>query len=247
MRFWPVRVSLLGRFTAMGLLVVAALGLALGLLLKRQIEHRALEQAVGTARVIAQVGVQSHLWQGDLRYPVSLERLNALDAALQTRFFADNGVARVKLYNRDRRLVYSSERTDLGDHGYDHVARALRGEVLRELTTGEQHDGTGEQLLGGLRAAAPGSRRAPGGRARGLHVLRRRRRRHPPRRARALRHARRRARRPLRRPVPDRRRRLRTAAAPGPARRPHRPPQPHAAAPPRRPGAARGRRGARSC
>ena len=164
----------------MGLLVVAALGLALGLLLKRQIERRALEQAVGTARVIAQVGVQSHLWQGDLRYPVSLERLNALDAAL-----AD------PLLRRQRRRRSSSstatggslldERADLGDHGYDHVARALRGEVLRELTTGEQHDGTGEQLLEvyvPLRLAPGG---AAGGRARGLHVLRRRRRRHPPR------------------------------------------------------------------
>jgi diguanylate cyclase (GGDEF)-like protein len=147
MRSWSARVSLLGRFTAMGLLVVTALGLALGLLLKRQIENRALEQAVGAARVIAQVGVQSHLGQEDLRYPVPLRRLNQLDAQLQSRFFADNGVAKVKLFNREARLVYSSQRTDIGDRGSDDVRRALRGDVRRKLVSGHSHDGSGERLL----------------------------------------------------------------------------------------------------
>ena len=43
----------------MGLVVVAALGLAIGLVLKHQIEQRALAHAVQHARVIAEVGVQS--------------------------------------------------------------------------------------------------------------------------------------------------------------------------------------------
>ncbi len=38
MRSWPARISLLGRFTAMGVIVVAALGVAIGLVLKQQIE-----------------------------------------------------------------------------------------------------------------------------------------------------------------------------------------------------------------
>ena len=50
--------SLLGRFSAMGVVVVAALGLAIGEVLKHQIEHRAKERAVNNAQVIAQVGLQ---------------------------------------------------------------------------------------------------------------------------------------------------------------------------------------------
>ncbi|HEX6391317.1 MAG TPA: hypothetical protein VFZ89_17775, partial [Solirubrobacteraceae bacterium] len=78
MRSWSSRVSLLGRFTVMGLLVMTALGvglgLAIGLVLKHQIEQRALAHAVQNARVMAEVGVQSRLQAGDLRYPITLER-----------------------------------------------------------------------------------------------------------------------------------------------------------------------------
>src|SRR5215216_4328262 len=101
MRSWLARVSLLGRFTAMGLVVVAALGLAL----KRQIERRGMERAVDHAEVMSQIGVQHHLRGGDLRYPISLERVDDLDDRVGTRFFADSRIVRVKLFNRDGRLV----------------------------------------------------------------------------------------------------------------------------------------------
>ena len=45
--------SLLGRFSVMGVVVVAALGLVIGEVLKHQIEHRAKERAVDNAQVIA--------------------------------------------------------------------------------------------------------------------------------------------------------------------------------------------------
>ena len=54
MRSWMARVSLLGRFTVMGLVVVAALGLAIGLTLRHHNAERAHEHAVSNARVIAQ-------------------------------------------------------------------------------------------------------------------------------------------------------------------------------------------------
>jgi hypothetical protein len=111
MKSWFARVSLLGRFTAMGLVVVAALGLAISAVLKHQIEQRGLDRAVENARLMTQLGVQSHLRPGDLRYPVSLERLDELDHQLGTRFFADSGILTVKLFNRDGRIVYSNDRT----------------------------------------------------------------------------------------------------------------------------------------
>ncbi|MGH2948910.1 MAG: putative bifunctional diguanylate cyclase/phosphodiesterase [Solirubrobacteraceae bacterium] len=143
------RLSLLGRFCAMGLVVVAALGLAIGLVLKRQIEDRALERAVQHAEVLAQVGVQSHLKRDDLSWPISLRRLSQLDRLLQTGFLADSGLSRLKLFNRDGRLVYSDDRTLLGDDasGNEHLRTALAGGVVRELEHGTDHAGSGERVL----------------------------------------------------------------------------------------------------
>src|SRR5919108_715964 len=110
MRSWSARVSLLGRFTAMGVVVVAMLGLAIGLVLKKQIEQRALERTVQNAHLIAALGVEPVLQDGDLHYPISLARLHELDQQVGKRSFRDTGVLRVKLFNHNLRLVYSDER-----------------------------------------------------------------------------------------------------------------------------------------
>jgi diguanylate cyclase (GGDEF)-like protein len=143
------RVSLLGRFTVMGFVVVAALGLAIGFVLKRQIEQRALNRAVDHAEVMAQLSVQPHLVHGDLRYPISLERLTELDHRVGERFFDEIGIRTVKLFNGEGRLVYSSDRTKIGGHAFEggNVYTALKGEVVRNLEHGTADDGAGERVL----------------------------------------------------------------------------------------------------
>jgi diguanylate cyclase (GGDEF)-like protein len=149
MRTWSARVSLLGRFTALGVLVLAVLGLAIGLVLKHQIEQRALERAVQHAEVMAQLSVQPHLVEGDLRYPTSLERLEELDRRVGKRFFNDIGIRKVKLFNRDGRLVYSNDRTIIGGHAFKggNVYTALKGEVVRNLENGTGDDGRGGERV----------------------------------------------------------------------------------------------------
>jgi diguanylate cyclase (GGDEF)-like protein len=149
MRTWSAHVSLLGRFTVMGLVVVAALGFAIGLVLKDQIERRALDRAVQHAEVMAQLSVQPDLVEGDMRYPISLERLAELDRRVGKRFFEDIGIRTVKLFNRDGRLVYSNDRTIVGEHAFEggNVYTALKGEVVRSLENGTEHDGVGERVL----------------------------------------------------------------------------------------------------
>ena len=133
----------------MGLVVVAALGLAIGLVLKSQIERRALERAVRHADVMARLSVQPHLVQGDLRYPSSLERMAELDRRVGKRFFEDIGIKRVKLFNREGRIVYSDDRTIVGGHAFKggNVYTALKGEVVRSLESGTDDDGDGARLL----------------------------------------------------------------------------------------------------
>jgi diguanylate cyclase (GGDEF)-like protein len=149
MRSWSARVSLLGRFTAMSVVVLVALGLAIGLVLKHQIEQRALNRAVQHAEVMAQLSVQPSLVEGDLHYPISLERLAELDRHVGKRYFEDIGILTVKLFNRDGRLVYSDDRTIVGDHAFEggNVYTALKGEVIRNLEYGTEHDGDGVRVL----------------------------------------------------------------------------------------------------
>ena len=133
----------------MGLLVVTALGIGLGLMLKRQLEHRALERAVQQAQMLTQLGFQPHLAGGDLRYPVSLERLEQLDRRVGKRFFAESGIRTVKLFNGDGRLVYSNDRTIIGGHAFPggNVYTALAGTVVRNLEKGTEDDGNGARVL----------------------------------------------------------------------------------------------------
>ncbi len=133
----------------MGLLVMAALGIGLGLVLKRQLEQRALERAAQQAQMLTQVGFQPHLRGGDLRYPNALDRLEQLDQLVGKRFFAEAGILEVKLFNPEGRLVYSNARTNIGEYAEhrDGLDAALRGDTVRELEHGTDDDGAGKRVL----------------------------------------------------------------------------------------------------
>jgi hypothetical protein len=149
MRSWSARFSLLWRFTVMGVVVVAALGLAIGFVLEDRIEDRALDRTIQDAQVIAQLGVQPSLTRADLRYPISLNRMNELDVEVGKRYFPNTGVLRIKLFNRHHRLVYSDDRTITGRyavHGAN-VGHALAGAEISKFETGVRHDGTGPRTL----------------------------------------------------------------------------------------------------
>jgi diguanylate cyclase (GGDEF)-like protein len=149
MRTWSARISLLGRFFAIGLVVVTALGLAMGLLLKHRIEQRALDRAVKHAEVMTRLSVQPRLERADLRFPNSLERLNELDRVLGARYFEDAGILTVKLFARNGRLVYSNDRSQIGGWAFKggNVYTALEGQVVRNLENGTRDDGSGTKVL----------------------------------------------------------------------------------------------------
>ena len=133
----------------MGLLVMAALGVGLGLVLKRQLEQRALERAVQQAQMLTQIGFQPHLRGGDLRYPSTLERLEQFDQEIGKRYFVEAGILAVKLFNPEGRLVYSDDRTKIGEYADDRAVldTVLRGDIVRELEHGTDDDGAGERVL----------------------------------------------------------------------------------------------------
>ncbi|MEA2282132.1 MAG: hypothetical protein QOK21_2739, partial [Solirubrobacteraceae bacterium] len=142
------RLSLLGRFSLMSLTVIAVLGLAIGLTLKHQIEHRALARASQLAEVVAELGVLPRLAHDDLDGALPARRIHALDVALR-RFAAERGVARMKVFNGDGRIVYADDHSLIGDSEVAEggVDQALRGGRSAQLQHGTADDGKGFRTL----------------------------------------------------------------------------------------------------
>jgi diguanylate cyclase (GGDEF)-like protein len=129
-----MRLSLLGRFTVMGLLVVAALGLVIGAALKRQIERRALERARDLATVMAQAGGTARLQPGDLGAVLAGSRVSGLTATVDA--LRGEGVQRLRIYNRHGLIAYSDAPGEAGegDAPSPRLRKALGGAVVCNLT-----------------------------------------------------------------------------------------------------------------
>jgi len=141
--------SLLGRFSLLSALVVAAIGVALSAILAHVLEQRALDDAERTAQAIALTAVQEHVTLLDLEGTLTFRRLGQLDEQLHGDDLRALGVKRIEVFNREARLVYSEDRDTIGTSAadVDRVMAALRGEVGSMTVRGLDHDGTGARLL----------------------------------------------------------------------------------------------------
>jgi diguanylate cyclase (GGDEF)-like protein len=131
--------SLLGRFSLLSLLVVLALGVVLSAFLARLLEQRAVDNAQASARAIALTAAQQHLTRLDLGGELTPRRLDELDEHLHNSRMASLGVQRVKVFGPTGELVYSDDRTMLGErvHNSSLVFAALRGEIRSKLIRDE--------------------------------------------------------------------------------------------------------------
>jgi diguanylate cyclase (GGDEF)-like protein len=157
------RLSLLGRFGLMSIAVIVALGLAMGLTLKRQIEHRALGRASQLAQAVGDLGVAPHLQADDFGGPLPPARIHALDAVLRD-FVREHGVSRLKVFDRTGHIVYADDHSVIGVGNADAgaIAAALTGKTSTALERGTEDSDRGARTLevytplhlgGGVRAA----------------------------------------------------------------------------------------------
>ena len=133
------RLGLLGKFALASLLPVVALGLVLAHYLKGQIEERALTNARQAAVLSSRLGIQPLLSASDLRDGLTPEKLRSLDKTLRTDLIGTD-VARVKIWSRDGRVIYSDDRELVNLHfaPSDELADALDGEVASEVSNLEK-------------------------------------------------------------------------------------------------------------
>jgi diguanylate cyclase (GGDEF)-like protein len=143
--------GLLERFALAGALPIVLLGVVVGQYLSRQIQHRALAEAEQSASLIARVAFQPHLTERDLERGLTASQVVALKKALHTKGGAD-GVARIKIWDRTGRVVYSDNRWLIGHRFlmFDELRDALSGVTRSGVSTLRRADNRGERNFGRL-------------------------------------------------------------------------------------------------
>jgi diguanylate cyclase (GGDEF)-like protein len=142
-------ISLLGRVSLISLVLFVALGLTLGKLLGDLIERRAHENAVATAKAIADLGIRHYFSEGELDRPLSAERIRLLDEHLLADDLQRAGIERVKIFNAQPRILYSDDHAKIGEDasGAPNVRRALRGQTVSHVSAGVDDSGRGHQTF----------------------------------------------------------------------------------------------------
>ncbi len=107
------RMSLTRQVALLSLLPIAALGYILASVLQRQITERTLADASQSGRLIAQVAIQPRLSGRAMRAGLSATSIAALDAQLNAPEVRRE-LARIKIWNGDHRVVYSSDHSLIG-------------------------------------------------------------------------------------------------------------------------------------
>jgi diguanylate cyclase (GGDEF)-like protein len=132
------------------LVLIAALGIALGLVLQSRIERRALLDAERLAEVVTRVGVYPHLATGELQGgQLSADRITELNVALRGSVIEDAKMAHVKLYARDGQVVWSDDPSFIGEDDWTRAdfRRALGGTTVSQVEGGDDgHDHHGDLL-----------------------------------------------------------------------------------------------------
>jgi diguanylate cyclase (GGDEF)-like protein len=147
----PFRLGLLGKFALASAIPLLAMGLVLGTYLAHRVRDRTLAQAKTSAELIARVGFQSQITAKELQDGVlTPQRRAALDAALQSKQ-QDDGLARIKIWNRNGIVVYSDKQDQIGNH-YQQFAElhtALSGQTVAEVASLSSADVISGQSAGG--------------------------------------------------------------------------------------------------
>jgi diguanylate cyclase (GGDEF)-like protein len=143
------RPSLLTQFSVLSLLVVVALGIGVGSMLHGRIERRALLEATKLAETMTSLGLQPILLPGDLDAGKGEAHLDSLDEQLKLRDFDTLGIRRLKVFNADGVIVYSDERSIVGEQHADAPAiqAALEGRIDRHVKRTNFSDGGGPRSL----------------------------------------------------------------------------------------------------
>ncbi len=128
----------MSRYAFTSLVVIVAIGFALAVLIQQTVRSRAIEDASDAGALAANIAVSSVLTPADLQrdfVPLSEERFVELDETL-TPSLQENGVVRLKVWNRQHWLIYSDNPALRGRWfaGTPNLEATFAGESVTEFT-----------------------------------------------------------------------------------------------------------------
>ena len=115
---------------------IVVLGLVLANYLGSQIHDRTLRSSVQAADLTVRLGIEPHLTRDALVHGLPAGQADALDDAVHGLAPGDLHVARIQIWNRDRKIVYSTDSALMG-HGADGEPSSELGEALEGKTASE--------------------------------------------------------------------------------------------------------------
>lgn len=128
---FPRRLTLTQQVALISLAPIVALGFILARVLQQQIITRTLTDAGESAQLIARLGIQPRLTPSDLHKGLSARGIQELDEQLRARS-VQHDLARIKIWNNQRKIVYSDDHTLTGQSpntsGDDDLHDALEGQ-----------------------------------------------------------------------------------------------------------------------
>lgn len=135
----------------MSLIPIVLLGLVLAHTVRNQVRARSLANARETAELISKSAIQGRVSPKDVRHGLSDHRVRALDKEIRDSRIGTR-VARIKLWNRSERVVYSDDRR-LVNHKFplsDELESALAGHIASEVSNATKAENTAERGHGQL-------------------------------------------------------------------------------------------------
>jgi diguanylate cyclase (GGDEF)-like protein len=129
--------GLLGKFAIASAVPIVLLGLVLGQYLSQQIRERSVDSTVSAVELAMRLGITPHLNQRYLRTNLPPRQVKALDHAVKDRTAGGGDIARIQIWNRKLRVVYSDDKSLVGKGPVGppsaELVAALHGHVAREL------------------------------------------------------------------------------------------------------------------
>ena len=145
------RLGLLARFSLMSLIPIVLLGFVLAHTLRDQVRARSLANARETAELVSKSAIQPRVSPRDVTHGLSRQRVRTLDKEVRDSRIGTR-VARIKLWNRADRIVYSDDRS-IVNHRFppsEELVSALGGHVASEVSDANKAENTGEHGYGQL-------------------------------------------------------------------------------------------------
>jgi diguanylate cyclase (GGDEF)-like protein len=147
----PFRLGLLGKFAIASAVPLLAMGLVLGTYLAHRVRDRTLAQASASADLIARLGFQSQITGKELAAgKLNKSHQEALDSALTTKKL-DDGLARIKIWNKRGTVVYSDKKNQVGNNYqlFPELHSALTGKTVATVTNLSSAEVVSGQQAGG--------------------------------------------------------------------------------------------------